>query len=71
MWLEGSPIYMGTEQIAEVKPDKTFGYIIRNKRPNGTVGVCFSNASLTEIRDYLNINYPGWRKDRRAFKRTK
>ena len=71
LWLGGSPVYLGNDQIAEIKPDKTFGYIVRNLRPNGTVGVCFSNNSLVEIRDYLNTTYPGWRKDRRLHKRSK
>ena len=68
-WSGGSPVYLGNEQIAEIKPDPAFGYLIRNKRPNVTIGVCYSNTDLTEIRAFLDITYPGWRKDRRLFPR--
>jgi len=72
MWTVGSssPIYLGKEQVAEIIKDKIFGYVIRNKRPNGTIGVCFSSADLADIRVWLDTTYPGWKKDRRLLRRS-
>ena len=66
VWTKGSsPVYLGKEQVAEIIVDETFGYVVKNSKAN----VLFSNTSLTEIRLYLNMTYPGWRKDRRIFAR--
>lgn len=62
MWLSQIPqtqIYHNGAQVAEIIRDST-GYLIRNLRPNGTVGVCFSAAKLAEIAAWLDESYPGW-----------
>lgn len=64
MWQypRNSVFHNGT-QVAEVFKDKTLGYTIRNLRPNGTVGICFSSQYQADIRPWLDKHYPGWTKE--------
>lgn len=58
-WLRGKPIYVDGVQIAEVLQSGAH-YTIRNLRPNGTTGVCYTAYSKEEARGWLDSNYPGW-----------
>ena len=56
MWLNGTPILVDGRQVAEViKQGTTF--LIRNLRPNGTVGVCFDSTDKKDITDQLTLMY--------------
>lgn len=56
MWLSGTPILVDGKQVAEVmKHGNT--YIIRNKRPNGTIGICFTATDKVAIIDELTKLY--------------
>lgn len=62
MWLNGTPILLDDKQVAEViRQGNT--YLIRNLRPNGTVGICFDSTDKTDITTFLtNLYGPGWTK---------
>jgi len=34
--------------------------MIRNLRPNGTVGVCYTTKVMADVASWLDENYPGW-----------
>lgn len=60
-WLGGIKIFVLNKQVAEVIKQPHAGeYIIRNARPNDTVGICFSSVVKRDITDWLDSNYPGW-----------
>ena len=62
MWLNGTPILINGSQVAEVVRDGST-LLIRNLRPNGTVGVCFSSTDKKEITDFLtNLYGSSWTK---------
>ncbi len=53
-----SQVMLYGEQVAEVLvqgPTK----VIRDIRPNGSVGVCFESAHWKEIHNWLDHHYPG------------
>ena len=58
-WVGGSSILVNDIQVAEVLY-QSGGYTIRNRRPNGTTGVCYTADSKDDISNWLNINYPGY-----------
>lgn len=61
MWLGKNPIYKNNIQVAEVIKNQE-QYHIRNLRPNGTVGICYSHWDLGKIREWLDFEYPSWTK---------
>ena len=68
MWLDGTPIIVDGKQVAEVLR-QSVGFVIRNLRPNGTVGVCFFSPDKGEITNQLNSMYgPKWTKGDRNVK---
>ena len=52
MWLDGCPILVGDKQVAEVIR-QSGKYVIRNLRPNGTIGICFDSSDKQAITDEL------------------
>ena len=46
------------EAVCEVL--RSQGFVIRNLRPNGTVGVCYTTKVAEDIHSWLDENYPGW-----------
>jgi hypothetical protein len=62
-WLHGKPIYVDGFQIAEILRSAGH-YIIRNLRPNGTTGVCYTANTKDELRNWLDSNYPGWSQEK-------
>jgi hypothetical protein len=65
MWLNNDPrgrVMVKGVQVAEVVVSGG-RKLIRNKRPNGTVGVCFDSEDWKEIRSWLDHNMDGWRFD--------
>jgi len=60
MWLNGSKIMLNGNQVAEVIYSNG-SFVIRNKRPNGTIGVCFTSTDGRDpITDFLTKTYPGY-----------
>jgi hypothetical protein len=57
-WLGGKPIYLNGVQVCEILKNQVF--IIRNLRPNGTVGICYTTMVGEDARSWLDKNYPGW-----------
>lgn len=67
MWLNGTPILVDNKQVAEVIVTSAGSmFMIRNLRPNGTVGVCFTSPDKQKISDWLAENYPGFTKGKRS-----
>lgn len=60
MWMNGVPVCVEGKQVAEVLRSRTLGFIIRNVRENGNIGVCFYDKEKERIREWLDNNYPGW-----------
>jgi hypothetical protein len=58
-WCGGLPIYYNGTQVAEIVRSQG-QHIIRNLRPNGTIGVCWRGPSH-EVRAFLDTKWPGWR----------
>ena len=58
-WLGGRPIYQNGVQVCEIIWSHPFPYMLRNLRPNGTVGVCFTGGK-DEVKSWLDESYPGW-----------
>lgn len=56
MWLNGTPILVDNIQVAEVIRQGN-RLLIRNLRPNGTVGVCFDSTDKKDITDQLTLMY--------------
>ena len=65
MWIQDDPrgrVMVNGKQVAEVVTQGK-KKIIRNLRPNGTVGVCFDAEDWHDIRSWLDHNLPMWRFD--------
>ena len=60
MWTNGKPIYIDGKQVAEVVQDRMYGFMIRNIRPNGTIGICHTTKEKAEVRQWLDEHLPGW-----------
>lgn len=56
MWLNGTPILVDSVQVAEVIRQGN-RLLIRNLRPNRTVGVCFDSTDKKDITDQLTLMY--------------
>jgi hypothetical protein len=59
MWIGKNAIYDPSGfQVAEVLAAKD-SLVVRNLRPNGTVGICFAGEGKA-VRDWLDAHIPGW-----------
>lgn len=56
-WLGGKAIYFHGVQTAEIVRSQG-QLVVRNLRPNGTIGVCFRGA---KVKDFLDTTWPGWK----------
>ena len=69
MWLtDKNEVYLHGKKIAEVLLQPLFKgqpgglYVVRNLRPQGVVGVCFTSKDKERVGSWLNQSFPGWKK---------